>query len=230
MAAKGSFDLVILDYDGTLGDTRLAIAHCLERALMSQGRASSRERITDAVGRGLRLRETLAFLLPDLHEDGRDVEAIVSSYRALYRDESEPWIKPFAGAREALQRLHASGIVCAVVSNKGFGAVVRSLDRHRMSPFVERIFAERPGLPTKPDPALLSEHILQRHPPVAKERVLMVGDTDVDITFARRAGIASCWAAYGFGDRECCLALSPTYVIETIEALPAVVGLGDGHG
>lgn len=230
MAAASSFDLVILDYDGTLCDTRLAIAHCLERALVSHGRASPHERLSYAVGRGLPLRETLHSLLPDLRQDGGVVEEIVSSYRMFYRDESEPWVKVFDGAREALQRLHASGIVCVVVSNKGFDAVERSLDRHGMSPFVERVFAERLGLPTKPDPALLSEHILQRHPPVARQRVLMVGDTDVDITFAKRAGIASCWAAYGFGDSECCLALSPTYVIETIGALPALVGLGDGHG
>ena len=230
MAANSSFDLVILDYDGTLSDTRLAIARCLDRALTSHGRASPHECITCAVGRGLPLRETLLSLLPDLREERGVMEEIVSSYRTFYRDEGEAWIKVFDGAREALQRLHASGIACVVVSNKGFEAVVRSLDRHRMSPFVERVFAERPGLPTKPDPALLSDHILQRYPTVSRQRVLLVGDTDVDITFAKRAGIASCWAAYGFGDRECCLALSPTYVIETIGELPAVVGLGDGHG
>lgn len=230
MAADGSFDLVILDYDGTLCDTRLAIAYCLQRALRSHGHAPPHERITDAVSRGLPLRETLLSLLPDLRDDGGSIEEIVGNYRMFYRDEGEPLINMFEGAREALQLLHARGVICVVVSNKGVDAVVRSLARHQMSPFVEQVFAERPALPAKPAPALLSKHVLKRHPTVPKERVLMVGDTDVDVIFAKCAGIASCWAAYGFGDRDSCLALSPTYVIETIEALPALVGSGNRDG
>ncbi|HTV35709.1 MAG TPA: HAD family hydrolase, partial [Xanthobacteraceae bacterium] len=234
MAAENVFELIIFDYDGTLSDTRLAIAHCLERALMSHSRSLPGERLMPAVNSGLPLRDTLLLLDPALHDDRGVLEEIVTTYRAVYRDEGEPLIQVFPGAREALKELHASGIECVVVSNKGFDAVVRSLDRHGMTPFLTRVFAERPGFPVKPDPELLNDHILQRALPVPRERTLMVGDTEIDIAFAKRAGIASCWAAYGFGDRESCLALSPTHVIEAIGELPALVhltaGLGAAHG
>ena len=39
MSSRTRFDLLIFDFDGTLCDTRFAIAHCLERALAKYGRA-----------------------------------------------------------------------------------------------------------------------------------------------------------------------------------------------
>jgi phosphoglycolate phosphatase len=224
MSAANAFDVVIFDYDGTLGDTRLAIAHCLERALAKHGRPiAPRERSIAMVSKGLPLRDTCLLLDPQLQDDGAAVEAIIGTYRALYRDESESLIAMFPGARTALQALHGSGIACVVVSNKGFDAVMRALDRSGMAALVALVIAERPGLPTKPDPALLNDHILPKFPQTLRQRVLMVGDTETDIAFARRSGIACCWAAYGFGDRQRCLASAPDFVIETIEELPALM-------
>lgn len=109
-----------------------------------------------------------------------------------------------------------------MISNKGAEAVNRSLARHHMTAVIDRVFAEQPGRPAKPDPALFAADVRPHFPAIGKERILMIGDSEVDIAFAKRAGIASCWAAYGFGDSERCLALAPDYCIERIEALPAV--------
>lgn len=228
MAAQGVYELIIFDYDGTLSDTRLAIVHGFERTLATHGRAQPRERLMAAVRGGLPLRETLLLLEPAWRDDPSVIEEIVATYRTIYRDEGEALIKLYPGAREALRQLHAGGIQCVVVSNKGLDAVTRSLDRHEMTPFIAHVFAERPGIPFKPDPALLKDHILQKFLSVLPDRALMVGDTEIDIAFAKRGGIDSCWAAYGFGKRKSCLALSPTHVIETIGELPALVGLAAG--
>jgi phosphoglycolate phosphatase len=55
---------------------------------------------------------------------------------------------------------------------------------------------------------------------------LIVGDTETDILFAKAAGIASCWASYGYGEPERCRNLRPDHVITTIEQLPALVRYG----
>jgi phosphoglycolate phosphatase len=52
---------------------------------------------------------------------------------------------------------------------------------------------------------------------------LMIGDTSADIAFARAVGIKSCWASYGYGDRETCRALAPDYEIASISDLIAIV-------
>jgi phosphoglycolate phosphatase len=55
-------------------------------------------------------------------------------------------------------------------------------------------------------------------------RMLMVGDTETDIVFAKASGIACCWASYGYGDMGRCRALAPQYEIAGIADLPPLLG------
>lgn len=73
------------------------------------------------------------------------------------------------------------------------------------------------------EPAVFHAVILPRYPEVNRERVLVVGDTDADIRFARNIEAASCWASYGYGRREVCSALKPDYTIESPSLLLEVI-------
>jgi phosphoglycolate phosphatase len=230
MPATPRFDLLIFDFDGTLCDTRLAIAHCLERALAKYGRPIPQpEQTASVVSKGLSLAETIVLLDPALNKT-EAVAEIVDTYRSFYRGESEPLITMVPGADIALRTVHTCGAKCIVVSNKSAEAIHRSLDRYKLSEFVDLVSGEVPGVPLKPDPALLTDFIAPKCPQTAKARMLMVGDTEVDIRFAHASGIACCWVAYGFGDRARCMALSPEYAIEGIDDLPGIVrGKTEGH-
>jgi phosphoglycolate phosphatase len=230
MPAENRFDLLIFDFDGTLCDTRVAIAHCLERALAKYSRPiPPPEHTASIVSKGLSLPETIVLLDPGLRGQSDAIAEMVSAYRSFYRSEGDPLITMFPGADIVLQTMHARGIKCIVVSNKGAEAIHRSLDRYKFAPFIDVVFGEQPGIPFKPDPALLTDCIVPKFPEIAKTRMLMIGDTEVDIRFAHASGIPCCWAAYGFGDRQRCTALSPEYLIETIGELPEIVG-GSGDG
>jgi phosphoglycolate phosphatase len=219
-----AFDAVIFDYDGTLFDTRSAIAHCMRRAFEECGRPlPAGEQIVAAVKSGLPLQDTLIAIDPALRIHPAAVNGMVDVYRRLYLDEGTPLLQPFAGAADALRMLHAGGTKCAVVSNKGIAAVRRSLDENELSAFIEVIFGDAPGLPKKPDPAILTEHILPRFRRIETERILIVGDTEVDILFAKRSGAPACWASYGYGDVERCRRLEPEHEIASMSALPALV-------
>jgi phosphoglycolate phosphatase len=110
-----------------------------------------------------------------------------------------------------------------VVSNKGDDAVRRSLDESALGALVDLVIAERPGVPNKPDPAIVSEFILPHFPLLRRGQILMVGDTETDILFARKASIASCWASYGYGNGQRCRMLAPAYEIFSISELAALV-------
>jgi phosphoglycolate phosphatase len=225
MAAGTRFDLLIFDFDGTLCDTRVAIAHCLERALSKYGRPiPPLGHTASIVSRGLSLPETIALLEPGLRSQSDDVSEMVSAYRSFYRSDGDTLVKVFPGAKAVLQRAHELGTKCIVVSNKGTEAIHRSLDRFKLTPFIDLVLGEEPGIPIKPDPALLTDRIVPNFPQIAQARMLMIGDTEVDIRFAHAGEIACCWAAYGFGDRQHCMALSPEYIIENIQELRAIVG------
>ena len=144
-------------------------------------------------------------------------------YRRLYATEGAPLLQPFAGVAEALQELHLCGTKCVVVSNKGIEAVRRSLDESGLSTFIDIVFGASAGLPTKPDPTVLTDHILPRFTQLEAHRVLIVGDTEIDILFARRCGAYACWVSYGYGDVSRCRSLKPDYEIANMDALPSLI-------
>jgi phosphoglycolate phosphatase len=218
-----AFEAIIFDYDGTLFDTQSAIVHCIRRTFAQSGRPIPEiEAILHTVRGGLTLQDTFSILDEGLRSDRRALQEYVSTYRAIYLVESAPLLKPFSGVETVLQQIHTAGVKCLVVSNKGVVAIRRSLDESRLTAFVDMIMGDEPGLPRKPDPTLITHHVLPNYPLLRRARILMVGDTEIDIQFAKAAGISCCWASYGYGETERCRALAPEYEISGIEALPAL--------
>jgi phosphoglycolate phosphatase len=218
------YKVIVFDYDGTLFDTRPAIFHCIQRAFAECGRPiPALEAVASTVKTGLPLQETLFALDETLRANRTTLNEFVITYRKLYLDEGTPLAKPFAGARDALQQIHACDVKCVIVSNKGIAAIRRSLDQSQLNSFVELVFGDEPGLPKKPDPAILIDHILPRYGQLQMEQILVVGDTEVDILFAKRTGIFCCWASYGYGEAERCRKLAPEHEISSIADLPSLV-------
>ena len=61
------------------------------------------------------------------------------------------------------------------------------------------VFGQREGVPLKPDPAVVGEILALTG--VAKERVLYVGDSGVDMQTAAAAGVRSVGVTWGFRER-----------------------------
>jgi phosphoglycolate phosphatase len=218
------FRAVVLDYDGTLFDTRPAIVHCIARAFAATGRAVPASGVIAAtVGTGTTLPDTLIVLDERLRGDRIALDEMVGLYRTVYLAEAAAFVMPYGGVGDALRRLHAGAIQCLVVSNKGIAAIRQSLDASGFTPFIDAVFGDQPGVPNKPDPAIMTELILPRCAPVTMAQIVVVGDTETDIVFAKAAGAASCWASYGYGDKERCMGLAPDHVIGRITELPNLV-------
>jgi phosphoglycolate phosphatase len=221
------FCVVVFDYDGTLFDTRPAIVHCIQRTFAEAGwPLPDVDAIAATVKTGIPLHDTLTALERQLEGDRTTLEKMVGAYRKIYLSEAAPFLRPYLGVSETLQKLSADGIKSLVISNKGSPAIHKSLDESGLSPFVDMVFGDEPNLPKKPDPAVLTGHILPHYADLLKDQILIVGDTETDILFAKAAGIASCWASYGYGEPERCRELKPDHVITTIEQLPALVRSG----
>jgi len=215
---------IIFDYDGTLFDTRPAIIHCIERTFALSGRPiPPMAAILRTVASGITLQDTFLHLDQALQQDPAALQDRVKIYRTIYQDEEAALLKPFSGAAEVLRELHTGGTTCIVVSNKGGAAIRRSLEGAALNPFVDLVLADEAGLPKKPDPALITDHVLPRYSGLQSRQILMVGDTATDILFARASGMPCCWASYGYGDVERCRALDPEHEISSIEELPALL-------
>jgi phosphoglycolate phosphatase len=175
---------------------------------------------------GIPLHDTLTALEQRFADDRVTLEKTVGVYRAIYLAEAAPFLKPYLGVAETLQGLYADGIKNLVISNKGSAAIHKSLAESDLDLFVDTVFCDEPNLPKKPDPQILTRHVLPRYAGLSTDQILVIGDTETDILFAKAAGVASCWASYGYGEPDRCRALGPDHVITTIEQLPALVHSG----
>ena len=87
----------------------------------------------------------------------------------------------------------------------------------------------RPGLPDeqgqarKPDARVFTERIVKRFDRARPERTLVVGDTEVDLLFAKNAGLMSCWAEYGYGCPTRCGEVGFDFRIATFSDIAGVV-------
>jgi phosphoglycolate phosphatase len=116
-----------------------------------------------------------------------------------------------------------SGLSLGVFSNKQVSFVNLFLKKLKIHSFFDLILGDNGQISPKPNPAVFHSIIKPLFPELDNSQVLMVGDTAVDLLFAKNAGIDVCWATYGYGDRAQCLALEPTFALDDISELAALV-------
>jgi phosphoglycolate phosphatase len=219
------FDLLLVDFDGTLCATRQAIVHCLRATLTELvGETPHDAELDVVIGRGIALEETFHHLAPHaLDGDDTLLPRLVKTYRDRYARDGDSLTTLFEGWPDALAAISAAGVAVAIVSNKGPKAVQAALAQFGIDRQVAMVVGDTPGLAKKPDPAVFNQVIRPAYPDVPVSRILVVGDTDADIRLARNAGLVSCWARYGYGDPVLCRSLAPDLVIDTPLGLAAAV-------
>jgi phosphoglycolate phosphatase len=215
-------EVVLLDFDGTLAATHLAVIECVNRtsAMLGHGLVEQ-QKISMAIAGGLSLPETFTTAIRGLTP--HQVAACVDVYRGLYANVDLEHSRLFEGVRETIKAMHEAGVRLAVLSNKGPIAIARALQRFALASFIAQVLAADPGAPTKPDPALFDLRIAPVFPNVPRSAFLMVGDTTADIRFAKSIGIPSCWASYGYGDPIACKQLAPEHEIGCFAELMSIV-------
>ncbi|GBR45311.1 HAD family hydrolase [Neokomagataea thailandica] len=208
-------DIFLLDYDGTLAETRPAILSCLALAFEAVLEPSpSAEALKEQLSRGGTLATLFQAFVPQC--DLSKAQAFEKAYRARYLEEDEGKTVLFDGVVPVLEALKAKNIHLAVLSNKHAPTVLASIKRFQLGHFFDAVIGSEPGHAVKPDRRVMDERVRLVYPDAAVERFMMVGDTTADLLFARRAGLASCWARYGHGRAEQCVEQNPDYIIDDV--------------
>jgi phosphoglycolate phosphatase len=187
---------LLLDFDGTLVDSRQDLAQGVNRLLAELGlEPLPLAVVVSFVGRGARslIRRSIEQADP-LGRVPRD-ETVLRRFLDHYQEVMLDNTVPFPGVAAGLDKLREAGVPMAIISNKPeaptrtiaqalnltdyFGAILGgdSTPKKKPSALPLRIAAERLGVPLA--------------------GCVMVGDSDVDIEAAAAAGIPGVWCSWG---------------------------------
>ena len=194
-----AFHAVLFDLDGTLLDTLADIACSMNHALKSLGfPAHEVDSYRRRVGWGARVLAEKS--LPEAHRDDDTVAGCVQRFSEYYRSHPNDHTVPCDGVLPMLAVLREAGVPCAVLSNKPHALTVpvveKTLGGH---PFVA-VYGERAGHAPKPHPGTARE--IAGKLGYADDRVLFVGDSDIDMQTAVAAGMEPVGVTWGFRTRE----------------------------
>jgi phosphoglycolate phosphatase len=203
--------LVVFDLDGTLIDSRKDLCNAVNAMLAEFHRQPLPEEIIASYigdGAGMLVRRALG----DPHDEAL-VEDALQHFLAYYREHKLDHTYVYEGVMESLVKLRAlpnggGSRAMAVLTNKPIGPSLAICAALGLSEHFFRIYGGDSFATKKPDPAGLLA--LMQEAGAKPEETLMVGDSDVDLLTAQRAGTWSLGCRYG---------LSP----HTIENIPADV-------
>jgi phosphoglycolate phosphatase len=205
--------LVVFDLDGTLIDGYAAIGDALGHALTALGLpAPEPRRVRAMVGHGLeRLLDQAAG--PALAAEG------VRLFRQRYPEVAVAKSDLLPGVEEVLAALEARDLALAVASNKPphFSRLI--LEAKGVAGRFLAIAGPAPGIPAKPDPAMLADAMQRSRADPGS--TLVVGDMEVDLEFGRAAGCRVVLIPGGSRSREDLQDLGADALLSDIRELPA---------
>lgn len=188
---------IILDFDGTMGDTRSLIVKTMQQTIAALGLPGrSDDQCASMIG--LPLRETFTKLIPMSEAMGDLCDA---TYTRLFKENNVPGAVPvFPHVADTLAKLHARGHVLAVASSRRRQSLLDYMREMGIERFVSCVVSASDVERAKPAPDMVLK-ILDQTGGAASD-ALVVGDTRFDIEMGRSAGTKTCGVSYGNGSLE----------------------------
>ena len=211
------YEHVVFDLDGTLIDSRADLAQAVNHMLRTFRLPElSLEEVTGYIGEGARrlVQRALGTDQEDHLENG--LRLFMEYYSAHLLDQTQL----YPGIATALRELAQRGVLLSVLSNKPEAMSRAILDGLGVLSVFRAVFGGDSFPARKPEPAGLQH--LRSLTGTRLEKMLVVGDSLIDLRTAGAAGIDFCGVAWGFG-AEGLHAAGARPIIDRPAALVAVV-------
>lgn len=212
--------LVIFDLDGTLLNTIADLARSTNYALNKLGYPTHEvEKYNFMVGNGVN--KLFERALPEGERNEENILRVRKEFVPYYDIHNADDSRPYPGISELLAQLQAANIQIAVASNKYQAATRKLIDHYFPEIRFVAVFGQREGIKVKPDPTIVFDilHISN----VAKEDVLYVGDSGVDMQTATNAEITACGVTWGFRPRTELEEFNPHYIVDSTKEIEDIV-------
>lgn len=212
--------LVIFDLDGTLLNTIADLAHSTNYALNKLGYPTHEiEKYNFMVGNGID--KLFERALPEGEKSQENVLRVRKEFVPYYDIHNADDSRPYPGIPELLSYLQDAGVQIAVASNKYQAATQKLVDHYFPKIHFTAVFGQREGVKVKPDPIIVSD--ILEVAKVAKEEVLYVGDSGVDMQTAANAGVTACGVTWGFRPRTELEEFNPSHIADTAGEIKSLI-------
>jgi len=194
------FPVYIFDVDGTLVDSAADICGAIQHVLATQGRTD----VNDAFLRRY-IGRHLIDLFQDLGYEPQQVEEMVTHYRQVYPARNHGQTNTYPGISDLLAALPGKK---ATATTKGTPTTRMVLEMKGLLPYFDHVQGTD-GFPAKPAPDVIFRCLeaLGARP----ADCLFIGDSPADMEAGHRAGVRTCAALWGYGDRQEMARWKPDY-------------------
>ncbi|MEM5510190.1 HAD-IA family hydrolase [Pseudoalteromonas sp. AS71] len=209
------YKLVIFDWDGTVMDSVTKIVNCIRSSAESLNIVPpSDEAIKNIIG--MSLEKAIDVLFPD---NVAQHQTLISGYKYQYSVDTTP-TPVFADVVSVLNALKEQGIVLAVATGKGRGGLERLLDESQLRHFFSATRTSDEAQ-SKPSPDMLYQ--LLEELGISAQDAVMIGDTQIDMTMAKAAGMDRIGVTMGVHNAQQLNKLSPVATVDNYLQLQQVL-------
>ena len=206
---KPHITTLILDFDGTLGDSRALIVKTLQETLATL-HLPFKDEPDCAATIGLPLKEAFIHLASVDEEMG---ERCAKTYRRIFDRNNHPGSVPaFPHVVDTIRELHRCGKTLTIASSRGRDSLPLLIESLGITPYISLVLSANDVKNAKPhpEPVLLTLRQLG----LKADETLVVGDSVYDIEMGKRAHVHTCGVTYGNGTRAQLEAARPEFLID----------------
>ena len=189
--------ILILDFDGTLGDTVGVIVQTMQATIIELGLTARTDRECASMI-GLRLVDIPSVLFPECNLDG---EFYAQTYRRLFKlYDKDGAVVLYPNVLETLTELKNRGYVLTIASSRSRATLVKYIENLGLAPLVSYVLGADDVVEGKPSPEPVNRTLEKFS--FKPEEAVVVGDTVFDVEMGINAGTKTCGVTYGNGSRE----------------------------
>jgi HAD superfamily hydrolase (TIGR01509 family) len=189
--------IIMLDFDGTLGDTTGVIIKTTQATIKELGLPSRTDEQCAAMI-GLRLVEIPPVLFP---EYDIDVNLYAQTYRKNFNIfNTQGAVNLYPDVPETLSELKNRGLVLTIASSRSHHSLADYINNLDLSEYISYIIGGDDVSAGKPNPEAINRTLEKFG--FKPEEAIMVGDTVFDVQMGINAGTYSCGVTYGNGTAE----------------------------
>lgn len=201
--------LIILDFDGTIADTRPVILNTFHRTLDAMHLPQHTD---DEIAATIGLPLLKAF--PVLHPMDEEMAALcTAAYRRIFEDVNrEIGVPMFPHVADTLRQLYSQGCTLSIATSRGYKSAVDFIKGFHLDDIITFVIAAEDVKHAKPD----AEPVIKtlKHYGMKAEDAVVIGDTHFDILMGRNAGCATIGVTYGNGSRQSLIEAGADMVVD----------------